>query len=305
MRTLRSLIIVACLISLGCGETSTEMAQVRIDIQTPAASASSDLVIPPTGVLDPLSPEVDFTADRPSTIRIHRVWVDATITYNENGRSDTISKSGEGQLIFGKQRVTIAFPETRGGTVTYIGHVTFQQRGYPVETKHSQPKSQKIIGLQPLKDNIRKYVADDLFSVVIFRRSAFEQFDVQGNPIFNNGFGLFRIPTPSAEQIWNWTKNVDFAKQDLEQRKTAANEIPARLRADDPVKYEGLPDFDKDQLLLMAVQSYGTGQYYKPEKSILTRKWKWVKDTNNDGFASKCEAIAKEVASGKFPPGWN
>jgi len=306
MLKLYPLLIFACLLTLSCGDSNTKQAQATVDLTLPAMGATSDLVIGPTGTLGPISPEVDFAVDGSTRgITIYRIWVDISISYSENGRNDTYSKSGEGRLVFGKQNITVDFPETRGGTISYIGHVTYQQRGYGRQTIHSTPVSKFIIGSQPPKAEIRKYLNDDLLSVVVFKRSSFEQFDPQGNPIFSSGFGLFRIPNPSAEQIWNWTKNAEFAKQELEQKKAIAKEIPSKLRMQDPVNYAGLPDFDAGQLLMEAVQSFGTGKYHKPKKSPLTQKWTWVKDSNNDGFAFSCEVMAKDVKNGKFPPGWN
>lgn len=237
--------------------------------------------------------------------RILRVWSEQSLLYNGNGRNDLWSGVAELAKQAQEQVIPIAVPDVRGGAFSLKCFATIKDRFNVTRTIASQVVPYVILAQQPVKKNIRTPLKSDYLQAVVYKRSAFEQFTRQGEPVFQNGVGLYRVASPTVAEIWNWKSNAATALADFENRKTIASQIPAKYRTDNPDLYENLPDFTAPQIELEALQSYGTGPYYVPKRSGLSRKWKWVIGAPNDGFADSCLALLKEVAAGKLPVGWD
>lgn len=237
--------------------------------------------------------------------RILRVWSEESLLYNGNGRNDLWSGVAELAKQPQVQVIPIVVPDIRGGALSIKCFATIKDRFNVTRTISSQVLLFKILAKQPIKKNTRTLLKPDYLQAVVYKRSAFEQFTAQGDPIFQNGVGLYRIASPTVAEIWNWKSNAATALADFENRKTIASQIPANLRTENPDLYKNLPDFTLQQIELEALQSYGKGNYHIPKRSGLSRNWKWVIGAPNDGFADSCLALLKDVASGKLPVGWD
>lgn len=253
-------------------------------------------------------PTIPITANIDNLVsgdRLLRVWSEQTMTYKENGRVDNVKKEGELIKQAQKQDVPVVINDVRGGKFEVICKATIDPRVGDNFTIVSKVLTFTILGTQPSKELIRTALVHPYLSAVVYLKSQFVQFLTDGKPSFVNGFGLYRIEQPTATQIWNWKENASHAITDFEQRKKTASEYPVQLRASNPELYKNLPDFTAKQIDTEALQSYGTGMYYIPKQAPITRKWSWVRNPKDDGYADKCIAILAEVAQGKFPEGWN
>lgn len=237
--------------------------------------------------------------------KIIKIWSDQVIIYNENNRND--SWSGAVDLLKQPQNqiIPIVVPDIRGGLLSVKCSAVIKDKFGRTYSITSNIVTFKILAKQPVKKNIRKLIDSDYLQIIIYKRSAFEQFNANGEPINNKGFGLYQILNPTVAEIWNWKMNVENAVRDFEVRKNLVAKIPGKYRTDDPVLYKGLPDFNDDELALETLQSYGIGNYHIPKKSGLSRKWKWQAGATNDGFAEGCLQLLKEILSGKIPVGWD
>lgn len=237
--------------------------------------------------------------------KILRMWCDQSMQYISNGRNDLWSTAVELARQAQIQSIPIAVPDVRGGAFSIKCNATIKDRYNRTFTISSAVYTYTILAKQPAKKNVRTLLTTDYLKAIIYKRSAFEQFTPQGEPIFKNGVGLYQIQNPSIAEIWNWKSNAAHAITDFENRKTMSSKIPEKYRTDNPELYKNLPDFTSQQIDLEALQSYGSGNYYTPKRSGLSRNWKWVSGAPNDGFADSCLVLLKEVASGKLPVGWD
>lgn len=237
--------------------------------------------------------------------RILRVWCEQSMVYTNNGRNDIWNLVVELVEQVQTQIIPVPIPDVRGGQISIKCFVTIKDSSNRNRTISSEFILFNILAKQPIKKNVRTKLNSSYLEAVIYKRSAFEQFNNQGEPIFNNGVGLYRIITPSVAEIWDWKSNADAAITDFENRKKTVSQIPAKYRTDDPDLYKNLPDFTPKQVELEALQSYGAGTYYIPKRSGLSRNWKWISGGVNDGFADSCLALLKEVVAGNSPLGWD
>ena len=237
--------------------------------------------------------------------QILRVWSEQSLLYNGNDRNDLWNTVVELLEQAQEQIIPVPVPDVRGGTLFIKCLATIKDKFNRTRTISSQVVPHTILAKQPVKKYIRAQLKSDYLHAVVYKRSAFEQFTMDGEPIFDNGVGLYRISKPSVSEIWNWKLNAETANTDFEKRKVIASQIPEKYRNEDPDLYKGLPDFTLKQIELEALQSYGTGSYHIPKKSGLSRKWHWVKGTQNDDYADACLNLLKEVSAGKPPVGWD
>lgn len=238
-----------------------------------------------------------------STRRVRRLQMTFNLSYTLNGRSDKFSESFELERRFGDHRRTITLPDVRGGTIDVDYYCIVEHRNGDLQEIRAK-NGGRIFALQPLKQNVRAGSGDKDLDVVIYHLSKFQQFDTNGLPLFEDGFGMYRIKQPTSEQIWNWKKHVDAAKIDFAARMETVRQIPANLRSTSP-DYASLPDFTSAQVLLETFQTYGVGAFYKPFRKSTQSRWQWVANTENDGFGAKCEKTKKDVANGNPPADWN
>lgn len=236
--------------------------------------------------------------------RIQRAWAALKVSYTANGRNDLWNATVELLKQAATQTIPVKLPELRGGTLSVQCFATIKDSAGRTHTISSNVYTTSILAKQPIKKNVREILKHNYLHAVVFKRSAFEQFAKDGNPVFNKGFGIYRIANPSAVAIWNWKTNASVANTDFEQRIKTASLLPEKLRTENPDEYNGLPDFTPLQTELQALQSYGTGNYYKPDKNIFGN-WKWEKSTANDGYADSCLLLLKDVSGGKLPVGWD
>lgn len=232
-----------------------------------------------------------------------RVWATLSIIYAQNGRNDQWMAEVELLKQAAQQRIPIAVPDVRGGKLSVQSFATIKLHVGGTVTIKSNVTTCTIAATQPLKKNIRLLLKPDYLHAVVFKRSAFEQFVADGQPSVDKGFGMHRISNPTVAEIWNWKANAAAAKADFDARKAAAVAYPAQLRAQQPDYYNGLPNFSTAGAEKQALQSYGTGSYYKPKKNLLG-SWKWELDTN-DGYADSCIKLLQDVANNKPPVGWD
>jgi hypothetical protein len=271
---------------------------------TPVDAVQTTYYITEDALFKPVPLRVDIeNLERGDTIL--RVWVEVTLSYTDHGRNDVVKVPMELEKIT-HQFFEVQFPEIRGGTMRINAWATIRTRyGQTFTVSDPNPYTASIAAQSPATQKVRDYCRNDHLSVVLYQRSKFRQFADNGQPLYNNGWGLYQLNQPTAEQIWNWKKNADVALADYAKRKEAASKIPATLRTQNPAEYEKLPDFDEEELALETLQSYGTGTYHKPKKSGLFGRWKWEPSGENDGFAKKCTDILKAVQNNKPPEGWN
>lgn len=264
---------------------------------------TQNYLIDSEAVLNPLRWSVTITQG--TAVQISRVWTDFTISYSGNGRTDVFRSSMELRAAFGEQELFHSVPEIRGGTYQAIFYATVKYRGYSRwETESSGPSIRSIGAVSPAKARVRQYLNDVHLESVVYLRSRFIQF-VNGDPDFDSGFGLYRLKNPTAQEIWSWKQNADNARADFAARKTKAAQIPEDFRRQDPQTYAGLPDFTEEQITLEALQSYGSGSFFKPKRPNPQTEWTWTQNQANDGFGERCMTIVKRVAEGNEPPDWN
>lgn len=257
---------------------------------------------------DAVFPAIPITATIDNLVsgdKLVRVWSEQLITYKANGRNDSLKAEGELKKQAQKQDVPIVLNEIRGGKLEILCKATIDPRAGNNVTITSKTLSFTIIGTQPNKEMVRSALNHPYLSVVVYLKSQFVQFTKDGAPTFNKGWGIYRIENPTSIQIWSWKENAARARADFETRKKKLAEYPAHLRTTNPTEFKDLPDFTEKQLDLETLQSYGTGMYHIPKRTGVSRRWQWVKNTEDDGYAEKCLAILAEVARGKFPEGWN
>lgn len=237
--------------------------------------------------------------------RITQLVSKETVRYKLNGRNDL----AEGQTVLrnqlSPQEFNLSIDKFLGGDLNVTLNAKGKDRFGNALIFEITPYAGKILAIQPNKEKVRKVLVHPYLSAIVYLKSQFEQFLTDGNPAYVNGFGLYRIAQATVPQIWSWKENAAYANADFEQRKKTAAAYPAELRASNPTLYKNLPDFTEKQVELEALQSYGTGMYFIPKQATITRKWSWIRNPKDDGYADKCLAILADVAQGKFPTGWN
>jgi len=237
--------------------------------------------------------------------KLIRVWCEQSLVYSGNGRNDSWSRVVELLEQTQTQTIPIGVTDVRGGLLSIKCFVTLKDRANRTVTVSSNVITFTILAKQPVKKNVRNLLNHKYLQVAVYQRSAFEQFTASGEPVFDKGFGLYRIVNPTVAEIWNWKVNAENAITDFKNRMQTVSTLPEKLRTEDPVLYKGLPDFTVDQLELETLQSYGEGGYHVPKKSGIIKKWKWVNGAQNDGFADKCLVILKAISVGNMPIGWD
>lgn len=257
---------------------------------------------------DGVFPAIPITVDidnLQSGDKLVRVWSEQQITFKENNRNDSLKAVVELKKQAAKQEVPVVLNDVQGGKLEIVCKANIDPRVGDNMVITSKTSVFKILGTQPNKEQVHSALNLPYLSAVVYLKSQFMQFTKDGTPTFDKGWGMYRIENPSAIQIWSWKENIASAKFDFEIRKKRVSEYPAQLRASNPELYKKLPDFTEKQIELEALQSYGSGLYYIPKQATITRKWVWVRNPKDDGYADKCLAILANVSQGKFPEGWN
>ncbi|MFM2017541.1 MAG: hypothetical protein RL007_1197 [Bacteroidota bacterium] len=266
--------------------------------------AFPDKIISENCTMDPIRLGLDFSAEN-CTVR--RLWCTANVTYNENGRNDSFNFGCDFEPRFGNHLVLYNFPNDnfRGGKLTLQYHAILRN----IYTHQDQQTDSVITqiyirAVQPAGRLIREVALPEL-AIVAYLKSKFSLFNEQNFPVFENGFGLFRTEPADPGHIWNWKNNLAHNTSDYIARKAKVKRIPEELRSSNPSLYKRLPDFTEEQLKIETWQSYGTGAYYKPERSgFIFKSWNWIPAGGNDGFADACKTLEVQVAQGNPPVNW-
>jgi hypothetical protein len=216
-----------------------------------------------------------------------------TVSYTESGRNDqtTSSESWSGSAC----RVFIS--ETMDGKV--VGGNVFTNVVARISTGEtsSGQKAETFLGNNPANDDVRKYLANPTYAVVVYDRSRFKQFASDGKPNVGKGFGVMQIAPADAEQPWHWKRNVDAGRAGLDAAWAAAKAYPAKMRANG---YPKIPDFSAKELKLFALQSLVGEQYYVPN----TNGRQWIPNNKRSDYADRLAKIEADVVAGKPPADW-
>ena len=216
-----------------------------------------------------------------------------TVTYKDNGRNDstTSSESWSGSackvLVHENMDGRIV-----GGNVIVV--VTAKRSDGTIDTGS---ESGVILGTNPLSADVRTVIGNPTYSVVTYDRSKFRQFAADGRPLFDKGFGVMRLKSPDAEQVWNWKRNIEAGKFQLDAAWAGAKTYPAKMRS---AGFPKLKDFTVAELKLFALQSLVGEFYYVPNK----RGRAWVPNDKRSDYADRLQKLEVEVAAGKTPADW-
>lgn len=123
-------------------------------------------------------------------------------------------------------------------------------------------------------------------------------FDEDGLPLLSHGgYGLLALSNLATVGRWNWIKHLQIAKTRWLRQESYARIKPRSLRASDPKKYRGLPDFTPHQLMVETLESYNGTSYFEPvrERNGLFKRWVWRRASDTDTFADKVLASRAEL----------
>jgi len=238
--------------------------------------------------------------------RILKLWAEIKLSYNHEHSNYNINWNVELPAQTGEQRFQILPNPLSGGRISLIGFV--KVKGYlngRTEIFRKEMETVDIIAKQPSKQKIREYYPNLEFQVLTYYFSRFLQFTPDGQPNYNDGFGLSKLKQPTVEELWNWKTNLLNLRDQFSQRFDEASRYPAFLRESQPDVYGDLPDFDDDQIYIEVYQSFGQGKYFKPIRNADSGLWQWVKNEDCDNFAYPILQILKAAQIGNFPEDWN
>lgn len=265
---------------------SATTTQIRI-IWHPHASANC-IKTDATGC----SMSIEVLAD-PCIQPIVSVSANTTVSYAENGRNDQTSSSES----WGGSACRVFISETMDGKVVGGNVVTNVVARTSTGDTSSGQKAETFLGNNPLNDDVRKYLANPTYAVVVYDRSRFRQFGADGKPNVGKGFGVMQIAPTDAEQPWHWKRNVDAGRAQLDKAWAEAKAYPAKMRANG---YPKIPDFSTKELKLFALQSLVGEQYYVPN----TNGRQWMPNNKRSDYADRLVKLEAEVAQGKPPADW-
>lgn len=216
-----------------------------------------------------------------------------TVSYAENGRNDTqtTTKNWSGNAC----RIDLAEDaggKIVGGNVSATATVVLSNGA-----SHSDKKTDVYWGNNPATKDVRALIANPTYAVVAYDRSKFRQFDANGRPVFNKGFGVMLLSAPDAEQVWHWRRNVAEGKPKLDAAWAGARTYPDKMRKNG---YPKLPDFSAKEHRLFALQSLVGELYYVPN----TNGSQWIPNPKRSDYADRLARIEDAVAAGKPPADW-
>lgn len=221
------------------------------------------------------------------------VNVESIVEYSDHGRNDSfrftrqwtgaqcaveIVENYNGMFLGGKITTNVAVKASNGQT-------------------GGKQDIQFFIGTNPENKTVRDVIANLTYSVVAFDRSQFKQFATDGQPAFKDGFGVFALNAPNAEQVWNWRMNVAQGVMDINAQWAKAKAYPAKMRQ---TGFPRLPDFTDRELKLFALQSLVGELYFVPNEG----KRQWIPNRQRSNYADRLVKIEKDVAEGRPPQGW-
>lgn len=246
---------------------------------------------------------------------VHALSWNATISYNSNGRNDSVSFGGLSDVW---SPIQIDFQgNVQGGTIALsvnaavVNSVTGQQDTIPWSGVSS------IIGLNPIPhDIVRAQLGNITLQVIAYKETLpgqrFQQFKPDGSPCFGlpNGFGIMQLDPPSdPRQIWNWQLNVIEGKARFQTAQTVAANYAARMRAAHP----NLRALSGDESYCMAATYYNgggaNGFHYVPNSNGDD----WIRNPNPTGNPNFAQALnygdsalnlLTSVENGSLPNDW-
>lgn len=238
--------------------------------------------------------------------RILRVWAEYKLEYNQNNRTDSSTWEKDLEATRNQQRLPTSPLQFAGGSLSYrVGiRIKYFNNGI-IKVEYSNWYNNSIIAIQPSKQRIRDQHPSLEFHALTFYFSKFVQFNNEGHPNFNDGFGLSKLQNPSVEELWNWKTNILNLRDQFSKRFEEANMYPSVLRETQSEIYADLIDLDEMQVYIEVFQSYGNGKYFKPVRNPETAVWSWIKNEESDSYADPIIQIFKSVKQGNFPEGWN
>lgn len=226
-------------------------------------------VIDAAGNLSPVQVNLNITG---GTLAASFTYT-ATITYNDHGRNDQITKQGSSD----SPSFSIDFGDVLGGTFELVASIPCNADDGS-STTVPYDSSTNVLGSNPSKDDVKNALGSPEIQVIAFQESKFAQFLGNGQPLFGppNGFGIMQLdtPPPTGFQVWNWPANVQAGLILYNQKKADAEGYPGRTKQEFP----NATDFTPDQLQMETWQRYNGGHYWKWDDP----NQQWVRDAPNN-----------------------
>jgi hypothetical protein len=184
--------------------------------------------------------EVRLTGFQPDPTPVLNFTVQAQIRYNANtcphGQNRDINLDFTQTATGG--RFDLAFPSIRGGSLTLTISTTLMGQTFQARTQ-----GLVIVGTNPQRADVAAMMPHDTLSKIACQESGgMRQFAAAANggtgacPLWSadnlGGVGIMQItrPTPTDDEVWDWTANVRHGIQIFNEKLAAARGYPQRVR---------------------------------------------------------------------------